>query len=104
MFPENLFGGIAVGSSGRIHVLGVTGGSFGGGPVHRYTPSTGAIELGFVAGTFYAMAIDQATDRLYLADAKDFTSDGEVSIYGSDGTFIRSFVAQRIPGAFAFKR
>jgi hypothetical protein len=35
---------------------------------------------------------------------KNFTSNGEVRIFRTDGSLKKSFVAQRGPGAFAFKR
>jgi hypothetical protein len=72
--------------------------------VHRYTPSLGALEMNFIAGTFYAIAVDAASDRLYLSDVKDFAGDGEINIYESNGDFVRSFMAQSVPGSFAFKR
>jgi len=102
LFQENLWGAIASGVDGNVYVLGVDG-DFGG-PVHRITPSTRLVTEDFIPGTFYAMGVDPVTGDLYLSDARGFASDGEVSIFESDGTYRARFTAQKGPGAFAFKR
>jgi hypothetical protein len=56
----------------------------------------------FVNQGFYALAVDPSSDNLYCADAKDFASNGEVIIYGSDGIQIEMFEAGIVPSDFAF--
>ncbi len=102
-FPENLWGHITSGSDGNLFLLGVTSGSFYGGPVHRILPFSRAIDLYFIPGTYYALAADPVSGRLYAANARDFQTDGEVDIYEVDATFVQSFPAQRGPGAMAFR-
>jgi len=103
-FSENLWGSIAMGTDGHAYVIGVTSGSFYGGPIHRINAASKAVRLNFVGGTFYAVAVDKVTGDLYLADAKNFASDGEVRIYTKDGVLKKAFPAQRGPGVIAFKR
>jgi YVTN family beta-propeller protein len=103
IFPENLWGDISIGSEGTLYLLGVTSGSFYGGPVHRILPASRAIDLNFIPGTFYSLAADIVSNRLYAADVNDFQSDGEVDIYESDGTLVKSFPAQRGPGTMVFR-
>lgn len=104
IFTENLWGSIAIGDDGYAYVLGITPASFYGGPVHRVSLSSRSVWLNFIHGTFYAHAIDVPTNEIYVADVREFNSNGEVSIFGSDGVLKRFFTAQRGPGAFAFKR
>jgi len=52
----------------------------------------------------YSIAVDDATDNLYIADPKDYTQNGEVKIYDKNGSAIGSFGVGIIPGDFAFKR
>jgi DNA-binding beta-propeller fold protein YncE len=85
VFTENLWGAISIGSDGFAYVVGVTGGSFYGGPIHRIEMATKAVTMNFIPGTFYAMAMDEVSGDLYLADAKNFASDGEVHIFTKNG-------------------
>jgi hypothetical protein len=103
LFTENLWGEMNVSGDGSIYLLGVTSGSFYGGPVHRILPASRAIDLIFIPGTFYSLGVDLGSGRLYAGDANDFLTDGEVSIYESDGTFVKSFPAQRGPGSIVFR-
>ena len=103
IFPENLWGDIVTGNDGTLYLLGVTSGSFYGGPVHRILPSSRAIDLNYIQGTYYSLSADIVSGRLYVADANDFQSDGEVNIHEPDGTFVDSFPAQRGPGAMVFR-
>ena len=103
-FSGNIWGSIVMGGDGYVYLLGVTPGSFTGGPVHRIQASTRAVSLNYIAGTYYALAIDEATGDIYAADAKNFATDGEVRIYSKDGTFKKSFAAQKGPGVIRFRR
>jgi hypothetical protein len=103
IFPENLWGDIVAGSDGNLFLLGVTSGNFYGGPVHRIVTLSRALDLNFITGTYYALASDPVSGRLYAADANDFMSDGMVDIYESDGTPVKSFATQLGPGSMAFR-
>ena len=57
--------------------------------------------------SFYGLGLDPATNRLYVADAGDFQSNGSVQIWqatigGADS--ISTFAAGIIPSGFAFKQ
>ncbi len=51
----------------------------------------------------YALSFDDVQQRLYMADAKDFNSQGEVFIYSTSDEMVRSFDAGIIPGYFHFQ-
>lgn len=53
-------------------------------------------------GNFYAMAYDEVSADFYLADAKDFSSSGEVIIYSELSGEEISFEAGIIPSSFLF--
>ena len=102
VFTENLWGAISIGSSGFAYILGVTSGSFYGGPIHRIEMATRTVTMNFIPGTFYAMTINEVSGDLYLADAKIFASDGEVHIFTKDGILKKTFTVQKGPGAMVF--
>jgi YVTN family beta-propeller protein len=104
LFTGQLFGPLAASPEGYIYVLGVSPGSYFGGPVHRISVTTRSVTAGFLAGTFYALAVDQQSGDVYAADAKSFSAAGEVKRFDKNGALRGSFTAQRGPGAFAFKR
>lgn len=54
-------------------------------------------------GTGYALGFDNETNHLYVGDAKDFSSSGEVYKYSEEGVLIDSFSCGIIPGFFHFK-
>jgi len=51
----------------------------------------------------YGLACDPASGNLYTADAKDFSSNGEVVIYGANGGKISSFQAGVSPNEVVFR-
>jgi hypothetical protein len=104
VMTEPLWGSISSGLHGEVYVLGVTSGSYYGGPVHRFVLSTRTVTASVVPGTFYGMAIDAASGDMYLADAKSFASQGEVRIVSSAFTAKRTLLVERCPSVFAFKR
>lgn len=57
-----------------------------------------------VEGSFFAMGLSslEADPKLFLADAKDFSVNGEVFIYDTKGGLIDSFDTGIIPGDFLF--
>ena len=87
---------------------------------YGYFPGkTGIIRFSFTASTLnvegtpfvttaawqpYSLAIDDATDRLYATDAKDYVQSGEVVVFDSKGVEYKRFAAGIIPGAIAFKQ
>lgn len=52
----------------------------------------------------YRLAFDNATERLYATDPKDFVQRGDVIILDSKGKELSRFLAGIIPGAIAFKQ
>ena len=106
IFDENLFGLMAAGSDGSVYVIGISSGSFSGGPVDRLVVSTKALTKNFIAGTYYGIGVDEATGDIYAADAKEFAAEGQVSIFKNDGTARTpaSFKTRRGPGVICFKR
>lgn len=63
------------------------------------------VDANFIKGSFYAIAVDEATGNIYVSDAKDFKSDGEAYVYSPGGQFTNmSFTTGINPGAFAFER
>ncbi|MBI1806259.1 MAG: hypothetical protein HYR76_04305 [Ignavibacteria bacterium] len=103
VFTENLWGSIAMGSDGSAYVIGVSPGSFFGGPMHKINTSTKTVTMSYISGNYYSMGIDGASGDIYLADAKNFSADGIVNIFSKDGTAKKTFAAQKGPGVIAFK-
>jgi DNA-binding beta-propeller fold protein YncE len=66
------------------------------------------VSSGFVVGSvtsnFSTIAIDDYTNLLYIADAKDFVQNGEVQVYTPDGFFQRRFSTGVTPISIAFRR
>jgi YVTN family beta-propeller protein len=103
MFTEALGERVAASADGYLYVIGSSS-SFFGGPIHRVAASTKAVTLSFVAGTYYGLGVDAENGDVYVADAKSFAAPGEVSIYTSAGTLKKTFIAERGPSQFLFKR
>jgi DNA-binding beta-propeller fold protein YncE len=103
VFTEPLWGSIAAGD-GAVYVLGVTPGSYYGGPVHRIQTASNTLAQSVIAGTFYAIAVDRASGDLHLADARSFGAQGEVRSYTSALAFKKAMQVQRGPAVFAFAR
>jgi YVTN family beta-propeller protein len=58
----------------------------------------------FRDGAYDAVGVEQASGDVYLADPKDYTQPGTVSVYAPDGSLRIQFNVGIIPGAFAFKQ
>ena len=56
-----------------------------------------------VESSFYGLSINPETGHLYAADAKDFSSKGEVIIYDQNGTQLGSFETGVIPQDIHFE-
>jgi YVTN family beta-propeller protein len=103
IMTEPLWGTVCAGKGGDVFFIGVTAGSFYGGPVHRYLFSSRTLSNSIVPGTYYGMAVDASSGDLYVADAKNFASNGEVRIYSEALTLKRTLAVQKGPAVFAFK-
>jgi YVTN family beta-propeller protein len=107
-FSTNLFynsGSMATDTSGDVYVIGVSEGSYYGGPIHKIHLSDGSITLNYLnAGIYYGIGVNPFTNDVVVSDVQNFSSDGIVSIYKSDGTLRTSFIAQKGPSVFAFRR
>lgn len=53
-------------------------------------------------GAFGAYGFAVENGKIYIGDAGDYTSNGEVLIYGIDGVFISSQAVGALPSGFAF--
>ncbi len=63
------------------------------------------VNKNFISGSYYGIAVDQATDEIYLTDPKDYVTNGVVYIYSAAGVYTnKSFTAGIIPDAMAFQR
>ncbi len=104
VFTTPLWGTIDASPDGYLYILGVTSGSYYGGPVHRITISSKTLHQEFIPGTYYGLAVDGVTGDVYLADARDFAAAGEMRIFTRDGVAKRALAVQRVPAVFVFKR
>lgn len=103
VFTENLWGNITMSSDGFANIIGTTSGSFYGGPIHRINTATKAVTLNFISGTYYSAAVYGVTEDIYVADVKNFSTDGVINVYSRTGSAKRSFTVQKGPGVIAFK-
>jgi len=66
------------------------------------------VTSGFVVGSpssnYDAIAVDEYTNSVYVADAKDFVQNGEVRIYSPDGFLKGRFDTGVAPVSIAFRR
>ncbi len=104
LFSGPLWGSMCVGADGAGYFLGVSPGSYYGGPVHRIHLNTLVVTTMVVPGTFYALGVDRGSGDMYLADAKSFTTQGEVRSLTSTLAHKRTVPVQRGPAVFAFTR
>lgn len=104
IFGGPLWGAIDASTDGYLYVLGVTPGSFYGGPVHRVRISSKTVTPDFIPGTFYGLAVDGVTGDVYLADARGFAAAGEVRVFTRGGAAKRTAAVQRGPAVFVFRQ
>ncbi|WP_185957325.1 DUF5074 domain-containing protein [Gracilimonas mengyeensis] len=55
-----------------------------------------------VKGSFYAMGYDEVNNDFYLADAKDYSSEGDIIVYNNSTAEADTFQAGIVPGSFLF--
>ncbi len=67
------------------------------------TKSNSIILPQFIPRTSYSIAVDDATERIYLGDAKDYNSNGKVYIYEKNASIKDSVTVGIIPGTILFK-
>ncbi len=103
-FTDHLWGSITISSDGYAYILGVTPGSFYGGPVHRIVVATKTVALNFISGTYYSLGYDDVAREIYVSDVREFAGDGIVKIYTNAGALRKTFTAQTGPAVFGFKR
>jgi DNA-binding beta-propeller fold protein YncE len=72
----------------------------GGGFVWK---NNGGQITGFINQQSYGLGYDKSNNHLYCADARDFSSNGQVVIYNLDGTKIDSFPVGVAPGEVVLK-
>ncbi len=73
------------------------------GGLRSYDIDTGEFSADtLVKGSFYAIGYEPVNQNLYLADAKDFSSKGDVVIYNENNAETDTFQAGIIPGSFMF--
>jgi YVTN family beta-propeller protein len=96
------------GHPGRMTLSSKGYGYFAGkSGVMRFDIGNGTISVDptpFVTLSAYGLAIDDASNRLYATDAKDYVQPGDVIVYEQDGQQIAQFQAGIIPGTIVFKR
>ncbi len=81
-----------------------TGFFLSNGNVVSYSTETNKIvNDSLIVGFFYAVEADPVSQQLFVLDAKDYQQNGEVKIYGFDGTLKESHTVGVIPGAVTFK-
>ena len=56
-----------------------------------------------VNGYYYGLGIQPNSDNIYVGDAKDFQSVGEIEIYSKDGVYLESFASGYVPSSFIFR-
>ncbi|HAP36639.1 MAG TPA: hypothetical protein DCQ28_12140 [Bacteroidetes bacterium] len=67
------------------------------------TKSNSIISSQFIPRTSYSIAVDDATERIYLGDAKDYNSNGKVYVYEKNASIKDSVTVGIIPGTIIFK-
>jgi YVTN family beta-propeller protein len=99
--PLNVYGHpfkLTVSNKGYGYTIGDNG-------VVRFdTKSNTVAALPVIARTAYSVAVDNATERIYLGDARDYNSNGMIYGYDKNGVLKDSASTGIIPGTIIFKR
>jgi DNA-binding beta-propeller fold protein YncE len=93
-------GKMTLSSNGYGYFVGKSG-------IMRFDIGNGTITVNptpFATVSAYGLAIDDASNRLYVTDAKDYVQPGDVLVYGQDGQQVAQFEAGIIPGTIVFRR
>jgi DNA-binding beta-propeller fold protein YncE len=78
------------------------------GAVARFDVSSQALTADFItaaeagAGAFYGLSVNRESGAIYVSDAKDYASAGEVYVFAATGAAIRSFGSDLLPRVMAF--
>ncbi len=59
--------------------------------IHRIVSSTLTLNRNVIAGNFYGLHFDARRNRIYVTNAKDFQSPGEIWIYNASGNLLNKF-------------
>jgi len=95
------------GHPGRMTVTSKGVGYFQGmNGITKFSYSGSAISVNgtpFSTLVAYGLTFDNATDRLYVTDPKDYVQAGEITVLDASGNILKQFPGGIIPGAIAFK-
>ncbi len=73
------------------------------GTVVKFSTETNKIlNAQFISGFFYGVEADPVDQKLFVLDAKDYQSNGELRIYDMEGNLQKQFTVGIIPGAVTF--
>lgn len=81
--------------NGKLKTIRITGSSY---------TDIQEVLLSKTPKNIYSLGIHPQSGNIYIGDAKDYISNGEVFIYKQDGTWISSFSTGIIPTDFVFIR
>ncbi|MHA7130219.1 YncE family protein [Algoriphagus namhaensis] len=94
-------GRIALGNDDLFYVITSSGWPDYEDGVTRFAVIDSRLEFDWITGSgFYGIGFDQVTGELYLANAKGFQGNGEVSIYNTQGDLIKTMEVGRAPSGF----
>lgn len=98
-------GKMAIGNNGRIYLLTSTGWPTYEDAVASVTiPNTQPIVKELITGSgFYGIGFDQNRGELYVANAKGFQGNGNVTIYNESGTVLKTLDVGRGPSGFMMR-
>ncbi|MFA6456771.1 MAG: DUF5074 domain-containing protein [Bacteroidota bacterium] len=74
------------------------------GVIKFNTKTHSLISPNFILRSAYSIAVDNVTDRIYLGDAKNYSTPGMVYVHEKDATTVDSISVGIIPGTIVFKR
>jgi hypothetical protein len=78
------------------------------GAVAKFDTNTGSVTAGFItaaahgAGAFYGLGVNPDSGLIYVSDAKDYATSGDVYVFEPNGTLVRQFQADLLPRMMAF--
>ncbi len=98
----NATGKMAIGKNGRFYLLTSTGWpTYKDGVASVSIPNSQPIVKEFITGSgFYGIGFDQNRRELYVANAKGFQGNGNVTIYNESGTVLKTLDVGRGPSGF----
>ena len=73
-----------------------------GSVVSFSTGSNKILNNTFIQGYFYSVEADPVSQQLFVLDAKDYQSNGDLSVYDLDGHLLKQATVGIIPGAVTF--